>query len=185
MHCAIAHFNENTSIRSATIPPLLITFKSGYSPKGLFGALVACITNKQVAGCTLNLEESHIHQDQISFTMDHYSLHLRVHPTFIYIEVIPSNPVTPLSAFCTPCNSVRKLILENLNEACKTLRYSDNANCFISFECPCDKQQKFHPAVLRDDLNSCFWCTQSKKAVNVRKECYMWLPQVSRHALLN
>ena len=183
MPCAIAHCDETTGIQSATIPPLLIMFKSGYCPKGLFGALVACITNKQVAGCTLNLEESHIHQDQISFTMDHYSLHLRVHPTFIYIEVIPSNPDTPLSAFCTPCNSVRKLILENLNKACKTLRYSDNAKCSVSFQCSCDQQQRFHPAVLRDDLNSCFWCTQSKTTVNVRKECYVWLPQVSRHAL--
>ena len=185
MPCAIAHCDETTGIRSAIIPPLLITFKSGYSPKGLFGALVACITNKQVAGCTLNLEESHIYQDQISFTMDHYSLHLRFHPTFICIEIVPSNHDTPLSAFCTPCNSARKLILENLNKACGTLHYSNNANCFVSFECSCDQQQKFHPAVLRDDLNSCFWCTQSEKAVDVRKECYMWLPQVSRHALLN
>ena len=184
MPCAITHFDEATALQSTTIPPLLITFKSGYCPKGLFGALVACIANKQVANCTLNLDESHIHRDQISFTMDRCSLLLRVYPTFIYTEVIPSNPDMPLTALCTPCNSVRSLILKSINKACKTLCYSDNANCLVSFGCPCDQQQKFHPAELRDDLNSCFWCTQSKKTVDVRKECYVWLPQVSRHALL-
>ena len=184
MPCAIAHFDEATTLQSTTIPPLLITFKSGYCPKGLFGALVACIANKQVADCTLNLDESHIHHKQIRFTMDRCSLLLRVYPTFIYTEVIPSNPDTPVTALCTPCNSVRSLILKSINKACKTLHYSDNANCLVSFGYPCDQQQKFHPAVLRDDLNSCFWCTQSKKTVDVRKECYVWLPQVSRHALL-
>ena len=42
MPCAIAHLDEDTGVgrtQSATIPPLLITFKSGYCPKGLFGYL--------------------------------------------------------------------------------------------------------------------------------------------------
>ena len=186
MPCAIAHLKEDTSVghtRSAIIPTLLITFKSGYCPKGLFGELVACIANKQVANCTLHLDESKIHRDQICFTMDQHSLLLRVNPTYIYIEVIPYSPDTPLSTFCTICNGVRKLILENIKIACKTLHYSNSANCCLSFECPCDQygqHGKFHPAVLRCDLNNCFWCIQSKKVVDVRKQCYIWLPQVSR-----
>ena len=186
MPCAIAHLKEDTSVghtRSTTIPPLLITFKSGYCPKGLFGALVACIANKQVANCTLHLDESKIHRDQICFTMDQHCLLLRVNPTYIYIEVIPYSPNAPRSTFCTICNSVRQLILENIKIACKTLHYSNSANCCLSFECPCDEHgqhKKFHPAVLRCDLNNCFWCIQSKKVVDVRKECYIWLPRVSR-----
>ena len=185
MPCAIAHFGEDPAsghTRSATIPPpLLITFKSGYCPKGLFGVLVACIANEQVANCKLNLDESKIYRDQICFTMDQHNLLLRVNPIYIHIEVIPYSPDTSLSSLCTTCNGVRKLILENIKTACKTLHYLDNANCCLSFECPClqyDQQEKFHPAVLRSDMNNCFWCPQSKKAVAVRNECYMWLPQV-------
>ena len=186
MPCAIAHLDEDTGVghtRSSTIPPLLITFKSGYCPKGLFGALVACIANKQVANCTLNLDESKIHRDQICFTMDQHSLLLRVNPTYIYIEVIPYSHNAPLSTLCTICNGVCKLILGNIKTACKTLHYSNNANCCLSFECPCDRygqQEKFHAAVLRCDLNNCFWCLQSKKVVDIKKRCYIWLPQVSR-----
>ena len=184
MPCAIAHLNEDTGhTQSPTIPPLLITFKSGYCPKGLFGALVACTVNKQVANCTLNLDEAKIHRNQICFTMDKHSLLLRVNPTYIYIEIIPYGPHTSLSDLCTPCNGVRRLILKNIEVAWKTLHYSDSANCCLSFECHCDQyvhQEKPHLAVLRNDMNNCFWCMQSKKPVDVRKECYVWLSQVSR-----
>jgi len=186
MPCAITHLDEDPATdhtQSTTISPLLIIFKSGYCPKGLFGVLVACIANKQVENCVLNLEESKIYRDQICFTMDKHNLILRVNPTYICIKVIPYSPDTPLSTLCTICNGVCKLILENIKIASKTLHYSENANCFLSFECPCNQygqQEKFHPAVLREDLNNCFWCIQSKKVVDVRKQCYIWLPEVSK-----
>ena len=181
MPCAIAHLNEASAAQPATIPPLLITFKSGYCPKGLFGALVACVANKQVANCTLNLDEAKINRNQICFTMGRYQLLLRVNPTYIYIEIIPDKSDRPLSILCTQCNSVRKLILENIKIACKTLHYSDDANGCLSFECnQCGELEKFHPAVLREDQDNCFWCIRAKKVVDVKKECYIWLPQVSR-----
>ena len=186
MPCAIAHLDEDPATgdtQSATIPPLLITFKSGYCPKGLFGVLVARIANKQVGKCVLNLEESKIYRDQICFTMDKHNLILRVNPTYICVKVIPYSPDTPLSTLCTICNGVSKLILENIKIASRTLHYSDNANCFLSFECPCDQygqHEKFHPAVLREDLNNCFWCIQTQKVLEVRKQCYIWLPEVSK-----
>ena len=184
MPCAIAHLDKASPAQPATIatiPPLLMTFKSGYCPKGLFGALVACIANKQVANCTLNLDEAKINRDQICFTMGRYDLLLRVNPTYIYIEIIPGKSDKPLSILCTQCNSVRKLILENIKIACKTLHYSDDANGRLSFECnQCGELEKSHPAVLREDLDHCFWCIRAKKVVDVKKECYIWLPQVSR-----
>ena len=128
MPCAIAHLGENPATghtQSSTIPPLLITFKSGYCPKGLFGSLVACIANKRVANCVLNLDESKIYRDQICFTMDKHTLLLRVNPTYIYIEVVPYNPdTTPLSILCDICNGVRELIEENIKIACQPLHYS-------------------------------------------------------------
>ena len=184
MPCAIAHLDKPSPTQTATIatiPPLLITFKSGYCPKGLFGALVACIANKQVANCTLNLDEAKINRDQICFTMGQYNLLLRINPTYIHIEIIPDKPDRPLSILCTQCNSVRKLILENIRIACNILHYSDDASGRLSFECnQCGELENFHPAVLREDLNNCFWCIRAKKVVDVKKECYIWLPQVSR-----
>ena len=138
MPCAIAHLDKASPTQPATIdhsccsdvtiPPLLMTFMSGYCPKGLFGALVACIANKQVANCTLNLDEAKINRDQIRFTMGQYDLVLRVNPNYIHIEIIPDKSDTPLSVLCTLCNSIRRLIFENVKIACEALHYSDDAN---------------------------------------------------------
>ena len=185
MPCAIAHLDEDSAAghtRSATISPLLITFKSGYCPKGLFGALVACIANKQVqTNCTLDLDESQIHRDQICFTMGLYQLLLRIKPTYIYIEVIPGSKedASLSTGICNLCNNIRNLIEENIAEACKTLSYSDCANYSLSFVCQCEKQ--FHPAQLSNDpvKGHIFLCSHSKKKAPVNPDCHVWLPKVS------
>ena len=184
MPCAIAHLDEASSThpsQSAMIPPLLITFKSGYCPKGLFGTLVACIANKQVANCTLSLDESEIHRDQICFMLGLRRLNLRINPAYIYIEVIPYSKDSALSTdLCNLCNNVCKFIQGNITEACKTLRYLNSANYGLSFKCQCSQEDKFHPAELRNDpVNGHFvLCTQSKDKALLDPDCYVWLPEV-------
>jgi len=197
MPCAIAHLDKDTAIgrtQSATIPPLLITFKSGYCPKGLFGTLIACIANKQVhTSCTLDLDESQIHRDQVCFTVGHYGLLLKIKPTYIYIEIVPDSTYTDSSlstGICTLCNSIRNLIEENIAEACKTLCYSDCVNYSLSFVCHCalhSQEEEFHPAQLRNDpvKGRIFRCSRSKKNTSVNPECHVWHPEVSNNCMDN
>ena len=98
MPCAVTHLEPTDTgfPQPAAIPPLLITFKSGYCPKGLFGSLVACIARNP----TLNLDKSSICRDQICFAMNQCSLFLRVSPTSIYLEINPGNSEKPLSVLC-------------------------------------------------------------------------------------
>ena len=194
MPCAISHLTDDSSshttdkasstccTQSPTIPPLLITFKSGYCPKGLFGTLVVCITNKQIGNCTLSLDESSIHRDQISFTLGLHRLLLRINPTYIYIEVIPPQDNSLSIDLCNLCNDVRNFIEDNITEACMTLRYSNSANCGLSFICQCSEEDTHHPAELRHDpVNGhCFLCTRSKKEALVNTDCHVWLPEVRR-----
>ena len=181
MPCAIAHLDEASSTQSAPIPPLLITFKSGYCPKGLFGALVACIANKQVSNCTISLEESQIHRDQIYFQLGQQTLLLRSNPAYIYIELTPYSTNNLLSTeVCTLYNSVRTFLEDNITKACKNLHYSDGAKYSLSFVCQCNSTEKFHPAEVRKGTNgkNFFWCKQSEKCVRVKLECFVWLPEV-------
>ena len=184
MPCAITHLDEATAVgdtQSATIHPLLITFKCGYCPKGLFGALVACIANKQVVNCTLSLDESKICRDQIGFMMGLHQLILKINPTYIYIALIPNKADSSLSAdLCTLYNDVRKLIEDNIAKACKTLHYSHNANYGLSFVCQCSQWDQVHPAELRRDplKGRFFLCTQSNKQAPVNPQCCAWLPEV-------
>ena len=198
MPCAITHIDDDSSTyprQSATIhdvsstqpslldtiPPLLVTFKSGYCPKGLFGVLVACIVRNQVADCKLSLDESEIHRDQICFMLSLHRLLLRINPTYIYIEFIPYRTDMSTDLF-NLCNNVRKSIEDNIAEACKTLHYSNRANYGLSFICQCSEEDMLHPAELRHDPVSgqCFLCTRSKKEALVNPDCHIWLPEVRR-----
>ena len=181
MPCAIAHL-EPTTIglpQPAPIPPLLITFKSGYCPKGLFGSLVACIAKNS----PLNLDRSKIHRDQICFDMNQCSLLLRVSPTCICFEINPGNTVEPLSVLC---NGFRKMIFNSVDQACTALHYSLTAHTdyVLSFEGWCDQCEKLHP--LQTVLNvdhlkvDFFQCNQSQKTVKPNRRWYIWLPEVSR-----
>ena len=190
MPCAIAHIDEDNSshlAQSSPIPPLMITFKSGYCPKGLFGALVACIASKQVENSSLDLDKSKIHRDQICFALGQCSLLLRVKATCIYIEIITRKPDAPL---LTLCNSVRKVIFDNIDQACKALHYSliANTDYFLSFEGWCEQCKKFHPVSLKPVLHvehlkvDSFQCSQSENVeiVKPNPRWYIWLPEVSR-----
>ena len=183
MPCALTHL-EPTDIgfpQPAAIPPLLITFKSGYCPKGLFGSLVACIAKNS----TLNLDKSNIHRNQISFTMNQCNLLLRVSPTCIHFEINPGNPVKPLSVLC---NGFRKLIFDSIDQACEALHYSlrPHTDYVLSFKGWCDQCKKLHPVALQPDLNvdhlkvELFQCNQSQKFVKPSLQWYIWLPEVSR-----
>ena len=189
MPCAIAHLDEASSShtkQSDTIPPLLITFKSGYCPKGLFGSLVACIANKKVMNSTLHLDKSQIYRDKICFPMSQYSLCLRFTATCICIEVSCLN--MSQSKRCAHCNAIRELIFKNVKNVCEVLQYSlaENTDYFLSFESQCHQCEKIHPVVLQPVLNvnylkvDFFQCLQSKKVESVQPECYVWLPEVSR-----
>ena len=178
MPCAIAHLDAGTAIDRTQLAPLMITFESGYCPKGLFGALVVCIANKQVANCTLNLDESEICRDQICFIMGLHRLLLRINPTYIYIELIGTDTAVSPN-LCTLCNSVRKLIEDNITKACRKLRYSTNANYRLSSVCQCSQKEKLHPAELKQDplKGHFFQCTQTKNVV-VNPEWHVWLSEV-------
>ena len=187
MPCAIAHL-EPTDIslppQPALIPPLLVTFKSGYCPKGLFPSLLACIARN----AKLDLHKSNIHHNQICFALSQCNLLLRVSPACIYLETNPGNTVKPLSVLC---NGFRKMIFNSLDEVCKTLYYSLTAHTdyFLSFEGWCDQCKKLHP--LQTVLNvdhlkvdhlkvELFQCNQSQKLVKSSLRWYIWLPEVSR-----
>ena len=184
MPCAVTHL-EPTDIgfpQPAAIPPLLITFKSGYCPKGLFGSLIACIARNT----TLDLDKSNIHRDQIRFTMHLCNLLLRVSPTSIYFAINPGNTVEPLSVLC---NGFREMIFDGIDEACKTLHYSLTAHTdyFLSFDSWCKQCEKVHPIALQPAQNiqylkvHSFQCNQSTNVETVKPNprCYIWLPEVS------
>ena len=156
MPCALAHSEGSTSMESrstSNIPSLLVAFKSGYCPKGLFGALVVyLLQNKMKSKLEWVLEQDKIYRDQICLSVGPYdSFQLKVLPTYLSIELYfsPGASVRRLS-LSSVCSEIRRSISSAIGEVSESLHCSRKAEFSFGFLCPekVDTPQSSHPAMV-------------------------------------
>ena len=120
---------------------LLVGFRCGYCPKGLFAALVVYLLAKARShGHKWTLQRDQIFKDQISFSARPYdTVSITVQPKFFEITC---NPVSsefnqhrhfPLA---TMCGEVRCCIEAGIREVTSALHYTHDAAHYLAFYCP-------------------------------------------------
>ena len=157
MPCALAHSESSSSTTSSStlhVPPLLIVFKSGYCPKGLFGALVVyLLQNKMNSKLEWKLEQDKIFRDQICLSIGPYdSFQLKVHPAFLSVELCTSSGASKRRcSLATVCSEVQRCISSAIDEVSETLHCSRKAAFLFGFFCPenADIDQSSHPATVK------------------------------------
>ena len=174
MPCILAHAQpaEPTSLferisraltavfrRSAEQSPnsssLLVGFRCGYCPKGLFAALVVyLLANARSHGHKWTLQRDQIFKNQISFLIRPYdTVSITVQPKFFEITCTPAvsksthNRHFPLA---TTCGEVRHCIETGIREVTSALHYTSDAAHYLAFYCPGNHQgpdpREPHPA---------------------------------------
>ena len=154
--CVLAHSEDSSTGTSAAcsgVPPLLISFESGYCPKGLFGALVVyLLQNKMKSELEWGLEQDEIFRNQICFSVGPFdSFQLKVLPTFLSIELCASSGVsTRRLSLASVCSEVQRCISSGIDKVSKTLHCSRKAAHSFGFFCPelVDTDQSLHPATV-------------------------------------
>ena len=71
------------AVSSTPIPSLLVHFKGGYIPVGMFSALIVTLTTSH----GWELDEEQRYRNSIQFILEHFVLKLVVHPSFLEIRV--------------------------------------------------------------------------------------------------
>ena len=120
---------------------LLVGFRCGYCPKGLFAALVVyLLANARSHGQKWTLQRDQIFKDQISFLVRPYdSVSITVQPKFFEITCTPAvsksshNRHFPLA---TTCGEVRRCIETGIREVTSALHYTSDAAHYLAFYCP-------------------------------------------------
>ena len=155
--CVLTHSESSQSAMSTTTPspacPLLVTFESGYCPKGLFGSMAVHLLENKMESCLeWSLEQDKIFRDQICLSVGPYdSFQLKVLPGFLSIELRSftgaSNRRIPLASVCS---EVRQCITSSISEVCEALHCSRKAAHSFAFFCPEElgSDQSLHPATL-------------------------------------
>ena len=154
--CALAHSEGSQSTSTGTTPssarPLLVTFKSGYCPKGLFGAVaVYLLQNKMKSMLEWELDQDEIFRDQICLSVGPYdSFLLTVLPSFLSIELCASSGGSTRNiSLASVCSEVRRSINSAITEVSKVLHCSQKAVPYFSFFCPdVGINQSPHPATV-------------------------------------
>ena len=120
---------------------LLVGFRCGYCPKGLFAALVVyLLANARSHGHKWTLQRNQIFKDQISFLVRPYdTASITVQPKFFEITCTPAvsksshNRHFPLA---TTCGEVRCCIETGIREVTSALHYTSDAAHYLAFYCP-------------------------------------------------
>ena len=143
--CVLSHAKDaaadNTSSPSdITLPPLLLSFKSGYCPTGMFGVLVVHLLGSCKKTCLeWKLEEDKIYHNQITLSIGPYdAFSFTVLPSHIRIQLTWSVPTSDRSRLPlgTVCCDVRVCTEDAIEEVVRRLNYTDKAEHSLGFQCP-------------------------------------------------
>ena len=119
---------------------LLIGFRCGYCPKGLFAALVVYLLANAKSHFRWRLQRDRIFRDQISFFVGPYdTVVITVQPKFLEISCTSvSSESTHNRRFppATTCGEVRRYIERGIREVTSTLHYTSDAAHYLAFYCP-------------------------------------------------
>ena len=127
--------------QSSNNSSLLVGFRCGYCPKGLFTALVVyLLANARSHGHKWTLQRDQIFKDQISFLIHPYdTASITVQPKFFEITCTPAvsksshNRHFPLA---TTCGEVLRCIEMGIREVTSALHYTSDAAHCLAFYCP-------------------------------------------------
>ena len=151
--CVLAHTLEDEyqqlMLTGTSIPRLIVTFKCGYCPKGLAGALIKYLMANEMESCyTWEIDTDKIFRNQVSFRVEPLdTIVLRITPTYLEIVCIPGrfpnrDEKCPLSKVCS---EVRNAVEAGIKQVTSDINYV-NAQHDLTFRCECKGD---HPASLK------------------------------------
>ena len=153
MPCVLAHtmpaeswftraFQAIRAFFSPSYPSLLIGFRCGYCPKGLFAALVVYLLANTESDFQWRLQRDRIFRDQISFLVGPYdTVSITVQPKFLEITCTPTPSESTHNRHFPPattCGEVRRYIERGIREVTSALHYTRDAAHYLAFSCPGD-----------------------------------------------
>ena len=185
--CVLSHASPKASIReeaSSKVPPLFITFRCGYCPKGVFSALIVHLMSKYNNGrakITWRLNEDEVSRDRVSFNVDKalHTVSITTHCTHLQVLVQSETQASAHLLQTSPhevCNSIRQCIDEGIVAVSQTLHYNCDSAFSYSFYCthPSCTKPHDHLAVCYDDDPIAMKCSKSRKPCDLSDNCRVW-----------
>ena len=187
MPCVLSHAAPKARIQeeaSIKTPPLFITFRCGYCPKGVFSALIVHLMSKHNNGgakITWRLNEDEVSRDRVTFNVGQalHTVSITTHCTHLEVLVQSETQVSADLLQTSPhkeFNSIRQCIDEGIVAVSQTLHYSCDSAFYYSFYCThssCPKPHH-HLAVCYDNDPIAMVCSKSRRPCDLPDNCRVW-----------
>ena len=179
--------------QSQNNPSLLVCFRCGFCPKGLFAALVVYLLARTKGDFQWRLQKDRIFKDQISFSVGSYdTVTIAVQPRFFQITCHSStssglshNRQFPLAK---TCGIVRYCIETGIRKVTSALHYESDATHYLAFYCTEVHQGLDHrePHLAEISFNANKPCTlrcviAEGEAVKLPPGYEQWFTEVLQH----
>ena len=137
------------------IEPLLVTFRCGYCPKGMFSALIVYLLSQRSSTTrSWLLMKNGVSRDKVTFSVgrEHHTVSVTTHLTHLEVSLEPTSKIECAQwqlKLHEMCESVRKQIEEGIVTVSRTLHYTCDLGFRFGFSCdlPSCPLRKNHPAV--------------------------------------
>ena len=183
--CVLAHVEASrqsfagkliSKLSLEDVPSLIVTFKCGYCPKGLAGALISYLmANEMESKFSWDLCHEEIFRNQVSFRVGPLdTIVLKIYSTYLKIKFIEGK-LKHSNRRCTVgevCSEVCKAIETGIYQVTSDINYI-NAQHFLTFRCGCGGD---HPGVLEfvDDIPHNLSCSKRDKVFPLPKGHEVW-----------
>ena len=130
MPCVLSHAAIDTSTRDEEIPPLLVTFRCGYCPKGVFSALIVNLISQHSdrgREMTWHIREDKLARNRVTFEVGQafHTIAITTHATHLEISVHATTQASADKLQTSPhevCNSIRHCFEEGIVTVCRCLQ---------------------------------------------------------------
>ena len=137
--CVLTHSKEQLPTQSSDTPPLLITFKCGYCPKGLAGALITYLLNNEMRSkFKWEFQTDRIYRDQVSFRVSPYDIiTLKTSPTFLELVHLREDKWKNAKTYPVQivCSSVWQSVVKGIKKVSSDMKLTSDADHSLSFYC--------------------------------------------------
>ena len=183
--CALTHADlPPVTEEDSVVPPLLVTFDSGYCPRGVFGSLVVDLMKKkkEPSKFTWEFEQDKIYRNQVQMSVGPYdSFRFRLHSRYIRIDLVFSSPKRRGLPLGCVCCDVRHCLHESIRKVTEALNYSVKASHMFKFPSPVQTAEgEVHPAIINfvDGVPHNMKDTQTGERVDLPDGYQFWFDEV-------
>ena len=175
----------DTKFHSLPYPPLIISFECGYSPVGVFSALIVYLLQQsQQKSSALKWKIPHgatLYRNKVDLRVGHDldKVTMVARPTYFEVQYdcLASKLHPPVH---TVCSDIREDILKGLTVVIRSRNYTCKTTPLISFYCPrpqCTPTP--HIAICEGKNPSVMECSSSKEPIGLLPSHFIWFGKVS------